>query len=59
MGLFTQKSKKDKAIHYATAAVSRAATKRALTWVGSAIAGLAAVTAASAAISAARHQAQS
>ncbi len=56
MGLFTPKSKKDMAIEAATAAVTSGGAIRAVKVVGGAVAGLVTVTAASAAISAAREQ---
>lgn len=59
MGIFTPKSKKDLAIDYATAAVTKEGVKGAAKLVGGAVVGFFTLTAASAAISAARHQEQS
>lgn len=59
MGIFTPKSRKDIAIGYATAAIASAGVKSAAKLVGGAVVGLATLTAASAAISAARHTEQS
>lgn len=59
MGLFTPKSKKDIAIDFATTAVANEGVKRVAKVVGGAVAGLVTVTAASAALSAARNQDQS
>ena len=59
MGIFTPKSKKDIAIGYATSALASEPVKRGLKVVGGAVVGLFTLTAASAAISAARDQGQS
>ena len=59
MGIFTPKSKKEIALGYATAAIASAGVKSAAKVVGGAAVGLATLTAASAAISAAREQEQS
>ena len=56
MGIFTPKSKKDIAIGYATTAIASAGVKSAAKLVGGAAVGLATLTAASAAISAARQE---
>ena len=59
MGIFTPKSKKEIALGYATTAIASAGVKSAAKLVGGAAVGLATLTAASAAISAAREQEQS
>lgn len=59
MGLFTPKSKKDVAMDLATATLAKAGVKKALTVAASTVAGFVTLTAASAAISSARHQDQS
>ena len=56
MGIFTPKSKKDIALGYATAALTSGAIKQGAKVVGGAVVGLFTLTAASAAISAARDQ---
>jgi len=59
MGFFTPKSRKDIAIDFAAAAVAKSGVKSAAKVVGGAVVGLFTLTAASAAISAARNQEQS
>jgi hypothetical protein len=59
MGIFTPKSKKEIALGYATTAIASAGAKSAAKLVGGAVVGLATLTAASVAISAAREQEQS